>query len=503
MLREIKKEEFVKKIFEKNGDFKNLIFNFEINLFEIIKKNEQYLNNGLNFDIDFKGSVFKQKISFSKVIFKKNFNFSKIKAAQPVDFFNTIFYGDFQSKNSLYNSKANFNMTRFHYDADFSKSNFLGSVHFKKARFYKNLFMGKTYFRDKIDFSYAHFSNDYFTSFNSVNYKKNCQNDCYPYFVFRNIYFPPKTIFNNINLSKTVFQNSIIDEIVFKNCIFPKKGGRNVFYPEIAKNYSIKIKTDLNKISADKINTIILPSNKDLEELNISDILELIPENENEKSEKFFIITKYKAKNYLEMKEILKKNNLKEEFFDFEEAVCHKCFEDKGYCIENNLPVVAFRIKKFDPIKHWEVLEDIYRQMKKSLEDSKDWQGASDFYIGEMESKIKLLKNKNEKFWYRKMLVAYKWISSFGESLKRIITTMFISFLIGTIVLYFLKPEIGFFKIVETNIGFFLPIFGNNTATISSLNLEAWKNVIIQLEIIWFYLLWLILAIAIKRKLQR
>jgi hypothetical protein len=48
-----------------------------------------------------------------------------------------------------------------------------------------------------------------------------------------------------------------------------------------------------------------------------------------------------------------------------------------------------------------------------------------------------------------------------------------------------------------------MPIFGSNTITISSLNLTAWQEIVIYAEVAWFYFMWLILAIAVRRRFRR
>ena len=81
------------------------------------------------------------------------------------------------------------------------------------------------------------------------------------------------------------------------------------------------------------------------------------------------------------------------------------------------------------------MLEDLYRQMKRSLEESRDWQMAGDFYKGEMNAKINLLRVKKEDFLYRCALKIYKYISYFGESVTRIFSVIFVSGFFGTLLL--------------------------------------------------------------------
>jgi len=110
--------------------------------------------------------------------------------------------------------------------------------------------------------------------------------------------------------------------------------------------------------------------------------------------------------------------------------------------------------------------------MKKSLEDAHDWQGAGDFYKGEMTAKIKILKLTKQKLLYRTTLFIYKAISCFGSSVKRILLTMGISLLVGMIILALFKHNLNFFDILEENIIFFIPIFGHSTEDLNKLHLQ-------------------------------
>ena len=364
MIREIKKSDFREKIENKDGNFSGFIFNFEFSLLD-------YIGSGrvVDFEMDFSKSVFKKEVSFAKVTFTENFNFSRCQVEKSIDFFNARMLKNFEAKRAEFFRKVNFNMARFHSDADFSYAVCYLAAHFKKSRFHKNLFMGKTTFFKKIDFSYAHFSNDYYTNFSAVN--KSNQIDVSlmdpPYFIFRNIFFPKKTIFNDIDLSKTVFQDSIIDSTIFKDCLFPKKGGRNAFYAEISKREKIQIDSELQGLMNGDVNTIILPNEEKLGELNIGDVLE-INSKETGQEENFFIVTRYDSGSSVELQEALQRVNLNKMYSGFNEIICQNCTEDEDV----ELGVVGFRLKRFNEGKHWEVLEDNYRQMKKSLEESRD-----------------------------------------------------------------------------------------------------------------------------------
>lgn len=495
MIKGITENEFKRKIEEKDGDFSNYVFDFPFNFSDYLDQNRE-----INFEISFNSSIFKKNISFAKVSFKKNFDFSECKSEGLIDFYNAKFHENFLSRKSEFFKKVNYSLARFYSDTYFNKSIFHCAVHFKKVRFQKNMFMSKVIFCKKIDFSYAHFSNNYYTSFTSINKDKTSlgKDLAPPFFIFRDIFFPLRTIFNEVNLSRAVFQDSIIDKIIFKDCVFSKKTGRDVFYSEICKYRKIEIKDGLKQLIEGKINTLILPKTNDVEDLNIGDVLEISSINE-ESSEQFFIVTRFDAKNSGKLKYLLEEVKFKKIYSGFSEVACHKCLGEE----EEEKGVVGFRLKIFNEKKHWSVLEDNNRQMKKSLEKTKDWQGSGNFYRGEMYAKTKLLKAKKEEFGYRLVLNIYGIISKFGESTQRIFFMMVSMFVFGTFFLIFARPDFSVFEVTVQNIRFFFPIFGSNADIINALNLKPWEEIVVQAEIIIFYFLWILMAIASRRRFRR
>jgi uncharacterized membrane protein len=120
-----------------------------------------------------------------------------------------------------------------------------------------------------------------------------------------------------------------------------------------------------------------------------------------------------------------------------------------------------------------------------------------------MNAKMKLLRVRKEQRGYRNMLWIYKLVSYFGESITRILFVVFLSGFVGTEILQYFRPDLTFLEAMSTNISLYMPIFGSNTITISSLNLTAWQEIIIYTEVAWFYFMWLILAIAVRRRFRR
>ncbi len=490
--REITKKQFFAQLKRRDGNFQNLVFNFSLSLNKYKK---------IDFDIKFNNSIFNEDVSFSKINFLGQVVLNHTVFKKDCNFYNATFEKRFFARKVVFESRANFGLAHFNSDVDFSKAIFFENAYFKKVRFLKNVFFHKTFFYKKIDFSYSHFPEGFFTSFLSINkafYPKSSTIEA-PSFIFRNIFFPKKAIFNDVDLSKTIFKHSFIENITFKNCSFLSIQNRAVFYPEVAKTIEILVADDFRELHQNLINTVLLPYSEKFVDVNISDKLKFINENNLEESETYFVVTQFQAKNFTDMKKFLQEVDNKSSLVDNGSIFCKKCISSK----DKEHPVIAFRIKRYNSEKSWAILEDSYRQLKKSLEDSHDWQAASSFYRSEMNAKMNLLKINKEQWWYRQMLSFYKIVSGFGECVPRVLYMMLISIVVGVMVLKFFAPIVPLDKILAQNISYFLPVFGNNTTPISALHLKAWQNIFVYLEIIWFYILWLNLAIAIRRKLRR
>ena len=488
--QKITEREFWEKIKNKDGDFSKYEFDFRIDF----KKESE-----IDFELNFSKSIFRDKVTFRKTKFRDNFFIANSVFEKEVDFFDSVFEDNFSANNATFKNNTLFNMVKFYEDVDFNKTSFQSTVYFKKARFIKNVFFHKTKFYRKADFSYAHFSNDNISSFISINENKELHNIKYPpLFIFKNILFSSSTVFNDVDLSRAVFQDSIIENIIFKECTFPKIDGRNSFYVEKPEKATLNIDGDFEKISNEEINTIILGDNEDAAEMCLSDLIK-IKDSETGKSETFFVVTKFIFDSLNEATEKINKINNKRYYIGIKDMSMKVVNVDDSH----DGKIIALRVKKFVPEKHWEVLEDLYRQMKKSLEDSHDWQMAGDFYKGEMNAKMNLLRVRKEQSGYRVMLWIYKLISYFGESITRILLIVFVSGFFGTLILKSFKPESSILDVISTNISLYMPIFGSNTITIETLQLTSFQEIVIYAEVAWFYFMWLILAIATRRRFRR
>ena len=87
--------------------------------------------------------------------------------------------------------------------------------------------------------------------------------------------------------------------------------------------------------------------------------------------------------------------------------------------------------------------------------------------------------------------------------MSKIILNMIVVFFIFSGILYLMKPELGWYHVLETNIALFIPVFGDKNNLIDSLNLNSIQSIILKLEILFFYIFWIMLAVSVRRNFRR
>jgi len=336
-MKQISEKEFKIAISNKQGDFRNKIFNFPIDLSGHKK---------INFYLDFENSIFSERVNFNSVTFGQGMNLSKTVFLSRVSFVDSMFLKSFTANKTEFYRHTNFNMARFLIDADFNRASFRDAVSFKKAKFYKSLFFNKTFFYKKTDFSYAYFSTNYITSFLSINkkYGREASNIEPTHFIFRYIHFSKKVAFTDVDITKTIFQDSNIENVTFKDCQFPRIHNRASLYAEQSKIADISIENNVDDLSDGRINTIILPNTKNISDLNTGDRLKIT--GENNKIDVFFIVTRFDASDAKQLANLLDEVNKDKISTNFNTLTCRNCSKsDKN-------KVIAFQIKRFNEIKH-------------------------------------------------------------------------------------------------------------------------------------------------------
>ena len=501
----ITEELFKKKLENKDGDFRDTTF-----LFPVI------LSENFNFPMDFSNSIFEEKVSlvncsflgemrFDAAEFRNDVDFSLATFLDRSHFHATVFKEVVQLKRTHFAKIVHFEGTYFHGDVFFDRTFFGKEAMFTQARFLRDVYFHKTFFGKRADFSYASFADMYTASFFSIksSYERmdgKIMEDIPPRLIFRYVFFPRKTMFTNVDLSRVIFQNSMVEMILFKDCEFSENHGRACFYSEVAKEIELDIDAErFERVSAGHVRIDFRTNDGKRKDVNIGDGIVFVKKGEQQKRFKVFITERYDARNWNELFEnlavVYPYHDYEDELLYLKQKYDEKRIQDAG--------VTAYVFKPFNIKKHWENLEDINRQMKKSLEDSKDWQLAGDFYQGEMEAMINSFRVRKEKFVYRTFLTLYGIVSGYCESVGRIVTFMAISLAVSMLLLNQFKPELALTEIIEYSLIFFIPFLGAESMSVRSLLLAPWQNIILLVMVMWYYLLWFFLALALNRKFRR
>jgi len=502
---EITLEDFLRRLDAGDSDFTNLIFDFTVVLSGNIDQDLNFRNSKFRKSFSVIHTSFNGEVRFNEVEFHENTNFSHARFMHRCHFDNTTFLGSNEFKRTHFERMVDFNGSYFYGDAFFERTFFKREVVFVKTHFLRDVYFHKTYFGMRADFSYAAFADLYVTSFFSIqsNYRKmDGQNtdEVGPRLVFRYVFFPRKTMFTAVDLTRVILQNSMIENIIFKDCEFSQVESRAAFYPEIAKTTRMTVpgyKFDALESCQERMEYRLAVDRR--RKLNIADRIEFIHESDPSRVLKTFITERHLAKD---IPSLISKLEIIYPFHDFEreQKILEKKYTEQEI---EEFGLVAFGLKIFNETKHWENLEDINRQMKKSLEDSKDWQGAGDFYRGEMQALINKMKSRKEKPVYRTALSIYGLVAGFCESTERIAIFMLMSLTVSTFVLSLFVPGLSIVQLIEYNLGFFIPLYGADAASLRSLALAPWQNIVVLLIKLWYYVLWFLLIITLQRKFKR
>ena len=206
--------EFRQKLKNKDGDFKNRIFNFAItrNLLQEALGLAEDGNIHFNFDLDFFNVEFQKDVSFNGVLFSKETYFRKAK-----------FLGEANFYQAEFSKKVNFRWTRFSNEGYFREAIFKDETSFLGATFLNRASFRLTKFFNKADFSLVVFSESYPTHFCDLNTKQ-IKYLSAPKLLFKNTIFSEKFLFCDCDLSKTVFEECSVQKAKFVSCEFLKVG---------------------------------------------------------------------------------------------------------------------------------------------------------------------------------------------------------------------------------------------------------------------------------------
>lgn len=499
------------------ADFEQALEKGETIFERIIFDEAIHLGDHFENELSFIRCRFTASFSLNSGFFEKHLHMHKCHFEENVDFAHATFKDYVYIKNTVFNSRANFERADFQSNVNFYGSTFGGETYFNhtyfsqeasfyKVRFLDNVYFHRSYMGVRADFSYVSFSPERTVSFFSILDSFNPPHGGPsvvkpPIFVFRYVYFPRQTLFTNVDLSKSIFQDCYIIPIIFKNCRYAKLGDRDCFYQEQAKHVSLNIASgDFDSIACGDDRLTVQLDTEEYHDLQIGDQITFFNEEEKTQSFKGFITWIYRGESVEELFSELSERMSHKDFSHYQEKLID------SYGIHNVAAegLVAVVFKHFDERRHWENLEDINRQMKRSLEDSRDWQRAGWFYAGEMNAMTQKLKVLGERPLYRVFMQAYGLMAGYCESVQRILAHMLVSFSVSILVLFsFAEDTFSFTELLEYNLGLFIPLLGGKTITLSELGLEPWQNIVMFIFIIWYYMLWFFLALTLQRKFRR
>ena len=501
----ISESEFLEQISKGDLRFEDVQFNFPVELHANF--DQEVVFDGCRFidEVSFANAAFLNRITISECHFHEDVSLALTSFERFAYCNDNVFHGRVDFRRTIFNTNVNFVGSIFRGEVFFDHTFFTGEVSFYKVQFLNNLYVHKAYLGTRADFSYVTFSEDHTTSFFSIqnNYPRmdgELSRSTPPVLIFRFIYFPQKTLFTNVDLSHSIFQDCYLIPIIFKNCSFAQIGGRSGFYQEVSRKIDMGTDSGMYDRIARGIDTMTIRLNVDeRRDMQVGDIVTFCNNDDPTKQYPVFVTWVYRARDADQLFNRLTQRLQYTDFDEYRERV------ESFYTAEqiDECGLMGFSFKQFDEYRHWENLEDVNRQMKRSLEDSRDWQKAGDFYVGEMNAMIKRLGVHGEKKMYRFAMRMYGALSGYCESFLHILVHMAASFAVSILILLAFRPDLGFAALFDANFKLFIPVFGNNTATLAELGLVPWQNMIMEFQVVWYYLLWLFLALTLQRKFRR
>lgn len=361
--------------------------------------------------LDFSGHTFDHSVDFSeaelvdcsfeKTIFKEKANFGQARSSEILQFNEEInlrqialwlgkaqFHGKANFRKAQFNGEVNFTYTEFNGEADFRGSQFNAEAHFVQTRFNKVARFGRAQFIKQVHFDKTHFNN--YTNFEGTDFNGEAD--------FREAQFSQSSSFVNAHFKGDAYfwRTQFCWRVGFAGVEFH---GKVRFWGDEA-NQVISEEADFSRCEF-KWPEEVMFQQVYLGQASFLDATNLERIN--------FLWVVWGKKGHL----FWKRNFL----FDEEEA------KDR---------------------RIWEVVEDLYRQLKLNYEHKGDYARAGDFHYGEMEmrrnamgrGKIKIMALILELFvgWIPRHLfsltVWYKYLAGYGEKWGQALVCLVVLFLL-------------------------------------------------------------------------
>lgn len=415
------KEQYENEYIE-NIDLEGFVFpEFTIHTFEEIEgrlKERNYI--GL-----LPKEIFEKRINLRDAEFLENVNFSNIAFDNGANFKFAIFNKFTKFNNSIFNDGNN------SYQVIFTNSKFKQEVEFRNCIFNSNVIFDNARFFNKTDFTKS--------TFNKT-------------ILFRDVIFKSIVIFYKTEINNTVSFINIY--FIFENR--PRSYPRYVYY-----EYEEMTKKFYEVINENKTSVIFneaIFNNKVLfNKIFISDIAEFVETEFNNKVKfnKIYYAKGYKG--YEGHREPTSYSRSAKVLF----TSANFKFQDNISFINSDLGQWSFSYTPISDVKFlnitwkgdgkpkrnhtfdefivtsnpdiesgisYDIVREVYRQLRLNYEKRLDYSTASDFHIGQMEMR---LKDPDEK-WYNKIVLrVYKLISNYGESWVRPLIGLSLTYLSG------------------------------------------------------------------------
>jgi uncharacterized protein YjbI with pentapeptide repeats len=319
---------------------------------------------------------FAKQADFSKAVFKRRITFVKGKFMEGVKFFDSKFIG-----------QAEFSAVSFSAEADYDGAHFLGDVLLSRSSFEKLSHFGPIVCNGKIDMSFAVFKSPVTLEISATKLD------------FRRTSFEATTAlrlrYSSVDLTDAVLGQSV--SISAGHTAFKRPSGGRV-----SESFGSSRSVGVRIISLRGVDSShLVLTDVDLTNCRFSGALNLDKLRIEGRSKFATTPRGFRRRFMIAPSWWTRRNTIAEE---------HYWRAAEGSHSEGWMAAPSNSIQE-RPVR-LEDLAGIYRQLRKSLEDSKDEPGAADFYYGEMESRRKNREKSSR--GERVLLTAYWALSGYG-----------------------------------------------------------------------------------------
>lgn len=446
-------------------DFKNAIF-YGNTIFDNVKFDGKTIFNGCKFRglASFNNSKFLDKSDFEKVEFLNDLNFIRAELSKEVKFENAIFKGRTQFNHSHFRDSIYFGDCIFSKDTFFVETTFSGGASFSESEFLKSVSFFEVIFEKMVTFREVKFNG--YTFINNCNFRGEgifYDTSFSHWTIFNSSQFYNKVFFLKCNFSdvvdftSTIFHEDAIFSSVFKALAefslssFYRKGDFRFSHLNIV-NF---INSDLTNVNFDNINLSNCKfSGAMIDRARISNAKwdsdwrkkwrKIVLREEMETICGKYICTHCGT---VDVAEGIKCRGCYRAFVNnaksFDCPLCGHKNNAKTETCKNCSTKFTKKIENRDfqnKTQNYQNIENVYRNIKLSLQNEGNYDDAGEFYFNEMLMKRKGLfhKSKEEKKIIKKINYFFSWLLShfysklcgYGEKPLRVVASWIVIILL-------------------------------------------------------------------------